>query len=181
MAYSKVHGEYQIDNVATFREVISESWKRVGSGWYSTAFAKGRFVWKINTRTKGENRATNDGSLPYLRALLARKIRSPHAPKVFRILVDAAGRFAVLMERLDATVADLVNDRYLHETLDQFKWKVRSRAWKDLIDQGAPESLVRFARRIAERFSEWDTDMHWGNIMLRGEELVITDPLAQRF
>jgi predicted HNH restriction endonuclease len=179
MAYSKVHGEYQIDNVATFREVISAVWKRVGSGWYSTAFAKGRFVWKINTRTKGENRATNDGSLPYLRALLAGKIRSPHAPKVFRILVDAAGRFAVLMERLDATIADLGGD--WETTLDGFKWKVRQDLFDALIRQGAPKSLVRFAKRIKERFSDWDTDMHLANIMLRGDTLVITDPLAQRF
>jgi hypothetical protein len=180
MAYSKVHGEYQIDNVATFREVISESWKRVGSGWYSTAFAKGRFVWKINTRTKGENRATNDGSLPYLRALLAGKIRSPHAPKVFRILVDAAGCFAVLMERLSGTV-EAKGDAQTQRSLDGFKWKVRKDRWHDLLSQGAPESLVRFAKRIKERFSDWDTDMHLANIMLRGDTLVITDPLSQRF
>lgn len=176
MGFSKCRGVYEVPDVRVFKAKIADSWEYLAKGAFSAAYGKGRFVWKFNIRTDRLYGGAVDGAFPYLKAIVEGKIRSKHAPKVFRLLYDAKGRFAALMERLEDTVHNVAYEKFSH-----FRAYVREERWNELRKVGIPESLIAFVKHIIRMFDDYNPDMHGHNIMTRfSGEYVVIDPLSYR-
>lgn len=174
MRFSKCRGVYEVPDVRAFASKIADSWEYLNSGAFSDTYGKGRFVWKFNTQTDNLYSGAVDGAFPYLKAIVEGKIRSKHAPKVFRLLYDAKGRFAALMERLEDTVHDVAYEKFSY-----FRYHVSDKRWDELRKVGIPESLIAFVKRIICMFNDYDTDIHGDNIMTRSNgDYVVIDPLS---
>lgn len=176
----------EADACGVSREMIRAqgNYRELGSGLYGTVYGcKDRdVVYKI-----GEV-GTNDGYLAYISAMSELKQHNPFLPKIYgvRFIKDKRGReyFVVAMERLTALRAHEYDcAEFLKEmTIYGSDTVVGSAAKKIGIKVNVPKELVqaikvvRRAKELAGRSVYWD--MHYGNFMMRGKQIVITDPLA---
>lgn len=173
-----LRGVHEIENVLEFRGTLKASWEYLSGGSFAGVYGKGKYVWKINSNAAGRYAAEVDGAKAYLLALAKGKIRSVHAPRVFRMLVDKAGRYAALMERLSAatTYRFFVAVDWIKQYAENFDFDRH-----DYDDYDVPDTLIRFAKLLMTTLGrEYGADMHRYNAMLRDDVVVLTDPFAWR-
>lgn len=162
-----------------------KGFKPLNSGSYATVYgAKGHDkVYKIGRVADNER-----GYLKYLRALHKMRKHNPFTPKIYSWWTFTDGRntsnnvFVITMERLVEFDSD---DAY--EVSDMLEGIIRSKrdnksntgAERLGVEIKMPAKLNRVVTIIADLLDNTDarSDIHTGNIMLRGNQVVITDPI----
>ena len=128
----------------------------------------------------------NDGYLAYIKVLSKQNTHNPYLPKIYgvRFIKGDSGRgvFVVAMEKLselrDSSAVDwirnAVGDGGRHSNESARLWGVKGKTPRELDE--AIKVLKKAHRKAVSAGADWD--LHSGNIMQRGRQLVITDPLA---
>ena len=161
-------------------------YKYLGSGSYGTVYgAKGsNVVYKLG------DASDNTGYIAFIKTLAKQKTQNPFMPKVYgvRFIKDENGDevFVVAMERLQHLPRDkrTVVDFFCNELEDDGNDLTQGEKMlgvKRLVPKPLKEALdiLRIAHRNSG--SGWDSagwDLHAGNFMMRGQQVVCTDPLA---
>lgn len=156
------------------------NFKQIGSGVFGRVFGSRinkKIVYKIGEAS------TNTGYISYLKELSKQKKHNPFTPKIHAVrFVSGKGdtsAFIVCMERLrelpydGEEAADTLVDLIMGEKKKQDTYNLGIR----MVLPSEIKSLVRMVRK-AERVSEATLDLHYGNFMVRGRQIVVTDPLA---
>ena len=154
----------------------------LGSGCFGRVYGskKSKIVYKL-----GDAR-DNDGYLAYLEILARQKQHNPYLPQIYgvRFIKDSKGNeyFVVAMERLQPLpskhfdVADVMQDLITGSKDSSSAEAIVG------IKRSVPKQLVQAVRVVRDaykskqRYVNWD--LHSGNFMLRGQQVVITDPLS---
>ena len=178
--------------------------RKIGSGAYGSVHSspKHKTVWKIG------NAWDNDGYMAYLQVLQNLKGVNPFAPKIKSAIIYKKSErnqwFIIEMEKLqrvdsvdiDSNLTGKAYDKACRDA-DKLETKYCNLAnlLEIAIDDGKVnarlkrkfpnqvKALTTIVKAIHERAAsdeggEVSNDMHSGNIMLRGKQVVITDPLA---
>lgn len=145
---------FAMDAYAYMAALKARGYKEIGDGCYSTVLAKrgSDKVVKIS-RCK-------DSWLEYITWANRHGFGGSHAPRVYAFK-QYPQFYVAIMERLDCTLKDVSWER-----------KSAVRAQKERGSMGS------FFDQFREAFREYATDLHEGNWMLRGDELVLTDPIT---
>lgn len=153
---------------------------KVGNGCYGDVFAaKGSdIVYKIGDATN------NDGYLAYVNVLSKQRTHNKFTPKIYGVRIYELNAdekyFVVAMERLseikhyhyklvDWFASMFMNDKFFDIMLSR---ELGIRIPKQLKD------LYLLMRKSYKSGCYIDWDLHEGNFMLRGDQIVIIDPLA---
>ena len=190
-----------------------DKWKPLGSGAFGEAWGRGNLVWKINlsatfispakrrSLSREERQRTftseiresacGDGYIAYAQAIVLKVMRSVHAPRIFLILIDDMGRYAVLMERLRETLSQFhqrydVNERErmsvdsVHRNACRFAYTQMGEHSEIREEESAPLSLKKILGDIVIHFGrDYGLDLHSGNFMFRYDgQIVVSDPLS---
>lgn len=121
-------------------------------------------------------RAHDDGWVPFARHVMANP--SPVFPEIYEL--EDHGDFVVAtMERL--APLDYSNDA-LWSTYCTASSAVETEGdYWEREKASLPEALANGLQLVRDRFmSEWQLDLHSGNFMVRGSDLVVIDPLSYR-
>ena len=155
-------------------------YRRIGSGAYADVYAKSKADKQV---IKVGEVKRNKGYLGYLRMLAKQKTHNPFTPKitevVFYTMRGEDAYFVVKMERLTR-----LPDR-LESVVDWFEEELDDRCYGSYalrvlgIQEKLPLNLKNLLKllRKAEVASKGRFDMHYGNFMMRGKQIVCTDPL----
>ncbi len=125
----------------------------------------------------------------YIEQVVLPNQHNPHVPAVHGYVRLKDGSFLVLMERLE----EIVNERFAPKRLAKLsiireliegKHRVGQRYGRQkltekeaMIYQGyLPDHLLDLCKRLRRNPERWEYDLKTENIMLRGTDLVITDP-----
>ena len=160
--------------------------RRLGSGAYGVVYGsrKSNIVYKMGEVND------NDGYLAFIKVLAKQKKHNPYLPRVYgvRFIKDKNCNeyFVVAMERLQELpgrmedAADLLRDILVEEK------GIEDAAAAQLgIKMSVPAELKTAIRVLKQAYKEAsksyaDWDLHNGNFMVRGRQLVVTDPLCKR-
>lgn len=165
--------------------------QKLGNGCFATAYASGHDqVVKVGVG--------NDwGYMSFLEVMSQQHTQNPWLPRIHwvRVFMSSTGResdnrIVTCMERLERPWSEggrmvdennkynplwqeYVNicgeiDDHMHSAKDETAWIDRNQ------ELSAALQVVRQAMRACNR----TTDMHYGNFMVRGRQLVITDPIG---
>ena len=158
--------------------------RRLGSGAYGVVYGsrKSNIVYKMGEVND------NDGYLAFIKVLAKQKKHNPYLPRVYgvRFIKDKNCNeyFVVAMERLQELpgrmedAADLLRDILVEEK------GIEDAAAAQLgIKMSVPAELKTAIRVLKQAYKEAsksyaDWDLHNGNFMVRGRQLVVTDPLC---
>lgn len=138
-----------------------KGWKRLGSGYFANVYATpcGRFALKL---ARGGTPTGYDGFARYALA----NAHNPYLPKVYLHLKTDFG-LMTLLERLTPLTEPLQAEyQRICDTL-------RGRAKADVRHNTALQTVLSHLAPFGDRL-----DLHPTNFMARGDQLVITDPLA---
>jgi len=172
--------------------------KKLGEGAYATVLGSpsGKTVFKIGA-DDGDgayNDIQCDAYLNYLK-VVCKDQSNPFFPKIKSATVYLRGKeyaYIIEMERL-TSLEDGKNhnklgatERYLFDVLQEDESLEGMAHNVEVMLKLAPElkhnkkvtSLLMMSKKLSKLIQEWGNDMHDGNIMLRGRQLVITDPIA---
>lgn len=151
----------------------------IGSGCFGRVYGSDRspVVYKVGDVHE------NGGYLSYINKLSKVTKRNPYFPVIYgvRFLKGTYGSqyFVVAMERL-APVRGAVAD-HIYLLADLIRGDDSNDAFKQMGLKLQMNAELREAVRLlraAKRDSDGYWDLHSGNFMLRGQQLVITDPLT---
>jgi len=172
--------------------------KRLGEGAFATVIGSpsGKTVFKIGA-DDGDGPYTDvrcDAYLNYLK-VICKDQANPFFPKIKSATVYHRGEeyaYIIEMERL-TSLEDGKNrnklgatERHLFDVLQDDESLEGMARNAELMLKLAPElkrnkkvtSLLTMFKKLSELIEDWGSDIHDGNIMLRGRQLVITDPIA---
>lgn len=153
-------------------------YKIVGSGCYGAVYgAKGSdIVYKIGDATD------NDGYLAYVKQLSKQKTHNKFTPKIHGVRVYESKHdkyFVVAMERLSPL------KREHHSLVDWFAEAFMNDNFKTMFRKElgiiVPKPLKELYELLVDSYTNGrnvDWDLHSGNFMMRGDQIVIIDPLA---
>lgn len=166
-------------------------YKAIGSGAYGVVYGSkdSKVVYKVG------DTSDNVGYLAYIKVLSKQKKHNPFLPKVYgvRFIKDADGDevFVVAMERLEPLKRGMsdICDWFEDELVENDRWgsdtnKVEAALGvKKIVPKPLTEALevLRKAHNESNSGRRWDCadwDLHSGNFMMRGRQIVVTDPLA---
>lgn len=158
----------------------------LGSGLYARVYAKkgSDAVLKVGDVDR------NDAYLSYVKAILRTKKQSAFLPQIIWVKIfrdprtREPGVMIVKMEKLKA-VRDSKEVEATIEALDNYfeHWSSRDTMFKSYKLLGVEVTVPKDLRTAfsvldsAQRSNDHTWDWHSGNIMLRGKQLVFTDPL----
>jgi len=168
------HDYAKPDCVEYVKALLADGWQQIGdSSCYGVVFRHPDRPERVH---KVAYRAHEDGWVAFAKYALANP--NPHFPAILSF--EEKGSFAV---------ADI-------ETLEEMPYGTHhssdsedvARAVRSNSSERAKSILSRFSVEMAqaveairENFTEeWKVDLHSGNFMLRGDILVLTDPLSHR-
>lgn len=167
-------------------------YKAIGSGAYGTVYGSkdSKVVYKVG------DTSDNVGYLSYIKVLAKQKKHNPFLPKIYgvRFIRSKSGDevFVVAMEKLEplargmGDVCDWFEDELQRE---DFHWNKSRDKVEDLlgVKRSLPKPLTEALEVLRKAYKEsnggrrWDSadwDLHGGNFMMRGRQIVVTDPLA---
>lgn len=166
-------------------------YRAIGSGCYGTVYGSkdSKVVYKVGDADN------NVGYLSFIKVLSKQKKHNPYLPKVYgvRFIKDKHGDevFVVAMERLEPLARGMgdVCDWFEDELVEKDRWgsdtkKVEEALGvKKIVPKPLGEALtvLRKAYELSQsgkRCDQADWDLHGGNFMMRGKQIVVTDPLA---
>jgi hypothetical protein len=172
------------------KEMINAQHKKMkflGSGCYGSVYGAkdSDVVYKIGKVS------SNKPYLSYIKVLAKQKKHNPYTPKVYgvRYIKDQRGMtvFVVAMEKLTALPRDMYDVASYFEGELEYGGNDDSKqdAEKVLgIVRKVPKQLNEAMSILRNAFDEaggkWDAnwDLHEGNFMMRGKQVVCTDPLS---
>ncbi|BAG70365.1 protein kinase; inhibitor of host transcription; positively regulates RNaseIII; negatively on RNaseE [Ralstonia phage RSB1] len=151
--------------------------RELGSGYFSSVFEGfGGLVIKVGRELDGG----------YVYALWAQsKVGHPGVPQIEAVQRVGSHGYVVVMERL--APANPGSDYIRGEPSDQYDAACQAK-YKEMADISGEYADCPAAHAVGElrRFMKWAAqddspyfDLHPGNVMLRGDTLVVTDPLAR--
>lgn len=158
--------------------LADSGYKLLGSGFFANVWAKPgeRFVIKV-----GNNDTINDCYLDFLKFIQGKQ--SPHLPKIGRIR-NYDGWYIIPIERLEPL--HLPTNREDAQFVHAY-WKCYKRFKKEEFCKQADEGKIKYPdlteilEQIRDEFiNTCGLDIGYTNMMLRGNTLVITDPLGGR-
>lgn len=155
---------------------------RIGSGCYADVYGnkKSNVVYKVGEVD------SNAPYLAYVKALRVSRDANPYLPKIHGIRIYSNGckyddHFVVAMEKLTPLPRKLHSMPYFFERLLGDDGR-DSDDYASAVALGIISNHMQHAIKLLHRAykSERDSsfDIHSGNFMLRGEQIVITDPLC---
>lgn len=151
----------------------SNGYERLGDGEFATVFAKKGNKHEVLKLVDNHD----DAYLAYL-DMVRQHQDNPHFPKVGKLITITPEYSAVRMEKLSpvqlSDVRGIIND--IREYLEDY---TTTDTMKDYF--GAfpkfKEAMLILRTFMEQQYSDWDWDLHIGNIMFRGNTLVFTDPI----
>lgn len=158
--------------------------RRLGSGAYGVVYGskKSNIVYKV-----GEV-SDNDGYIAFIKTLAKQKTHNPYLPRVYgvRFIKDKRGDeyFVVAMERLQELPGRLEDAADMLRDLLEEEKGIEDAAAKQLgIKMTVPKELKAAIKILKQAYKEAsktyaDWDLHFGNFMVRGRQIVVTDPLC---
>lgn len=177
------------DSFSVAKQMVKAQGKRVksiGSGSYGEVYAdKGSdVVYKIG------DAGDNDGYLAFIKVLGTQKKHNPFLPKIYgvRFIRGKSGdhTFVVAMERLTSLERGMGNvcDWFEDELNGGYSLSYNANHVEKVlgVKKTMPKplkealSVLRKARNSGGYNVDWD--LHSGNFMMRGKQIVVTDPLA---
>lgn len=157
--------------------------QNIGSGAYAKVYSRN----DLNVVFKVGDAEDNSGYMSYLKALSQVKTKNPYFPKIYEASI-VRGRnsydsvLVVAMERLrELEYVSLQKLRPVIDWFDNNAWHIdRLFELSKLLGIKYPIHLSQALRVLQKAYktSGGSFDLHAGNFMLRGEQLVITDPIA---
>jgi hypothetical protein len=164
-------------------------YKAIGSGAYGTVYGSkdSKVVYKVG------DTSNNVGYLSYIKVLSKQKKHNPYLPKIYgvRFIRSKSGDevFVVAMEKLQplkrgmGEVCDWFEDELSGYNRDSFGNAEAALGVKKIVPKPLTEALdvLRKAHSEGNSGRRWDSadwDLHCGNFMMRGPQVVVTDPLA---
>lgn len=157
---------------------------RLGSGAYGVVYGsrKSDIVYKV-----GEVDG-NEGYISFIKVLSRVKTHNPYLPKVYgvRFIKDRRGNeyFVVALERLQELPGRMEDAAEMMRDILQEDEEFKDQAASVLgITYKVPRELKQAIKILKQAHKEAsktyaDWDLHLGNFMARGRQLVVTDPLC---
>ncbi len=164
------------------RELLDQGWSRLGKGAYGIVYEHPNFpyVFKI---------FYNDPDYFKYFNWAKEHQNNPHVPKIKGKYIKINDKtYAVRMEKLEPLPSfDTVLEKYIDPDL-QSKTKIKINYYRNIdklplftnlpyLKQNFPE-LYEVINYITSNFTLLSQDLHGGNVMLRDETIVLTDPVA---
>lgn len=150
--------------------------RNIGHGCYATVYgAKGLDkVYKVGVINQNK-----DGYLRYVNAILKDAPDNPYTPRIYRMWNLKTGSrqnyyFVIEMERLKSSNG---NDA-LSDTIEKLVCEPSSIHALTRLGVEVPKELVQVTKLISKLLVHSSNDIHPGNIMMRGGQVVITDPIC---
>lgn len=159
-------------------------WGKIGSGVFGTVYGcKDKdWVYKVG------NLNDNTGYLSYLNQLSTLEEHNPYTPEIYGVRFykgTTSSAFVVAMERLTPMPQRGRGKVWALSDFIEGSANSDMKRIKDLQELGVkvefPKPLEEVIELLhqAKKKSKWASwDLHMGNFMMRGKQLVITDPLA---
>lgn len=159
-------------------------WDYIGSGLCARVYGNESkdWVYKIGLMEG------NHGYLSYLKQLSKQKKHNPYTPKIYGVryyIGDVDSAFVVAIERLkevrtkkDLYKVDVLADliRVDGEFDEEFKEELKIKDEKRIKEVMEMIQILNLALKQSMEECFWD--LHSGNFMKRGRQLVVTDPLV---
>lgn len=153
--------------------------KKIGYGCYASVYAskKSKTVYKI-----GMCDSNRRGYLSYVEAIIKLKTHNPYTPVIYNYwelwAPGSESVFVIEMERLKE-----LPERYAGEIADELKRLVYKEKDEtvalNMIGIDLPKTIVQVKNIIVKLVDgRSSNDIHSGNIMRRGKQIVITDPVC---
>lgn len=138
--------------------------KELGSGYFSS-------VYKVKGHPKLVLKVARDSNTYYRYVTWATRTKSKHAPKVYWKKKISEKTSVYIMEKLKESKG---KERNIVRRTGEYFWDMDFPK-KDKKN----ESLYNFLKKLRKEFGdEGAWDLHQNNMMLRGETIVVTDPIA---
>jgi hypothetical protein len=160
-------------------------YKHIGSGSYGSVYGckKSNVVYKIG------DASDNEGYIAFIRVLSKQKKQNPFMPVIYgvRFIKDKDGDeyFVVAMEKLESL------PRRMYDVTDWFEEQLTGHGGSSMRDaelavgvkRVVPKELSTALAILQTAYDKSrsygaDWDLHEGNFMMRGKQVVCTDPLA---
>lgn len=156
---------YHDSGNAYIEALTRKGFKRIGGGCYSTVLAKQGSDRVIKVLYYGGG--SFDGWAEYVHWATQMGFAGTYAPKVYSFKRHE-GFYVAVMERLDRTMrSNKAFDFYWH--------------WRDSEWTREYPAFHEFVVAFQKRFSDYSLDMHDSNWMVRGENIVLTDPISGHY
>lgn len=166
-----VGGDFSSQFEVANSKLESLGWKRIGKGAYGRVYAHATYPYVLKLF-----QSNDDCYMDFLEYAKAHS-SDPHLPKIRgKILLITDSIYAVRLEKLSKLNSSLV------EKLEKYFWRVLDASesvisWEDLKDEYPEfESLSETLKNIKES-TACVFDLHDGNFMMRGNQIVIIDPI----
>lgn len=168
----RLEGDFALEKFNIYMH--ENGFKKLGQGAFGSVYEKPGYPWVFKI-------FHNDASyLAWINYVVANQ-GNEHVPKIkgkpFRI---TDGVFAVRMEKLDR----LPDDWYNNSLLDTIAYGGITRDAKEKFKELGHEDIIPVISAIYamshDISKDWKVDLHSGNVMMRGNTPVITDPLVDR-
>lgn len=159
--------------------------KHFGSGCYASVYGskKSNIVYKVGLVEK------NDGYMAYLKVLQKQRVQNPYLPKIHGVRIYTNGRDSYYVAALEK-LKELPYNMY--SIVDAFEEACKDWMCDESISAGRKKlgikTVVIYPKYLKEALDVIRTakkssrnigyDLHDGNFMMRGKQVVITDPLA---
>lgn len=160
--------QYLKTSIESLEIDIQRNMKQIGYGIEAKVYSDGRYAYKICGY-----RSAYIGWLFFLKENGYEN--HPNVPKIEKIIVGKGGnRCVVMMELLKPINCDKLKKEYdtIEKTYDRYRAKPPKKVRKKL-----NEVILSIRNFSKQRKNGIILDMHLGNVMARGETLVITDPV----
>jgi len=186
---------YDLDEPAFdkfFKYLEQHGFKRLGYGTFANVYEKPGYPWVFKLFKD------DDPYIWYYKYCRANQ-NNPHVPKIKGNLIKVSDdTFCVRMEKLTPypetpeykklydhiryTLFKMMDDAYTgirnpHGWQPSQKELVMRQEAQDFIKQKYPQ-LYKVLDALANHGTDWELDLHAQNLMLRGDTVVITDPIA---
>jgi len=159
----------------------------LGSGLYGRVFGSpdNDVVYKIS------HVCDNDGYIAYVKTLAQQKTHNPYTPKIYgvRFIVSKQNEVMVVaMEKLAPLTkaednipywfSDTLHRRNFHDVMTEPTVRARLGITNRTLPKPLSEAIkvLKASKSKCNKSIGWD--LHKGNFMLRGQQIVCTDPLA---
>lgn len=160
---------YHDSGNAYIEALTRKGYREIAAGLYSTVMAKGKSnrVIKVFRYQTGDF----DGWAEYVHWATQMGFAGTYAPKVYSFKRHE-GFYVAVMERLDSTISKIERSNKAFD----FYWHWRDESWTKEYP-AFHEFMVAFQKR----FSDYSLDMHDDNWMVRGDNIVLTDPISGHY
>lgn len=155
-------------------KVRGEGWVEIDTGLNSVVFEKNGVVLKVSVNDFGYDLFLNE---------VVQRQHNPFFPKVFQVARfvtdDNTPVTLVMMEKLQKGTGQtqVYSDRVVNQAYKRLGWPTWARASKARTQH--ERELVAVLASVFERVGQ--SDLHAGNVMMRDEQPVVIDPVAQRY